>query len=71
MRVKPEQNTRSHAKLPHSCLSMDASMTSKLYVELIHRLRGLLMCLAYFLTCYAWAFVQPGTGGRLVDWCRS
>ena len=29
------------------------------------------MCLTYFLTCYSWVFVQPGTGRRPVDWCRN
>ena len=30
-----------------------------------------LMCLGYFLTCYPWGFIQPGTGRRPVDWCRN
>ena len=45
-------------------------MTSQLNVALMRRLRGSLMCLASLLTCYPWSFVQPGTGRRLVDWCR-
>ena len=35
------------------------------------KLRGSLVCLAYFLTCYTWVFVQPGTGRRPVDWCSN
>ena len=27
--------------------------------------------LAYFITCYLWVFVQPGTGRRPVDWCMN
>ena len=23
------------------------------------------------LKCYAWLFIQPGIGGRLVDWCMN
>ena len=48
-------------------------MTSKLNVALIRKLLvlGSLMCLAYFLTCDLWLFVQPGTDRRPVDWCRN
>ena len=27
--------------------------------------------LGFFLTCYPWVSVQPGTGRRPVDWCRN
>ena len=47
-------------------LGMDALMTLKLNVVLIRKLRGLLMFLVLFLTCYPWAFEQPGNG-RLVQ----
>ena len=40
-------------------------------VALIRKLRGSLMCLAYFLTYYSGGFVQPGTSRRSVDWCRN
>ena len=55
----PWYNTRPHAPMTPSFLGMDALMTSQLNVALIRRLRGSLMCLAYFLTCYLWLFVQP------------
>ena len=29
------------------------------------------MCLAFFVTCYSWVFVQPDTGRRPVDRCRN
>ena len=54
-------NTRPHTRLPQRFLGMDALVTSQLNVGLICKLRGSLMCLAYFLTCYPWVFVQPGT----------
>ena len=68
-------NTRRHARLSHNFLGMDALMTSQLKVALIRnvalicKLRGSLMHLAYFLTYHTWAFLQPGTGRRPVDWC--
>ena len=43
-------NSRPHAQLQHSVLSMDVWITSKLNVALIRKLRGSLMCLNYFLT---------------------
>ena len=57
--------TQPHNRLPPSFLCMDAWMTSQLNVALNCKLHGSLMCLAYFLTCYLWVFVQP------VDWCRN
>ena len=33
-------------------------MTSQLNVALIHKLRGSLVRLDYFLTCYPWVYVQ-------------
>ena len=36
------------ALLPQTFLGLDAWMTSQLKVDLIHTLRGSLMCLAYF-----------------------
>ena len=68
---QPGHNTRPQPRLPHSFLGMDAWMNSKLTVVLIRALRGSLVFLAYFLTCYPWVFVQPGTGGRPVNWCRN
>ena len=46
-------------------------MTSQLNVDLIRRVRGPLVSLTYFLTCYTWLFVQPGTARRPVDWCSN
>ena len=43
----------------------------QLNVALICKLRGSLMCLAYFLTCYPSLILQPGTDRRSVDWCRN
>ena len=48
-----------------------ACVPSKLNVTLICKLCGSLMCLAYFLTCSPWVFVQPGTGRCPVDRCRN
>ena len=52
-----------------SFMGMDAWMTPQLNIALIRKLRGTLMCLAYFLTCYPWVFVQPGIDRRPVNWC--
>ena len=68
MREKPGYITLPHARLPPSLLSTNAWMTSQLNVTLIRKQRGSLMCLDYCLTCYAWVFLQPGTGCRPVDW---
>ena len=46
-------NTRLHARLPPSSLGMDAWMISKLNVDLIRKLRGSLMCLAYFFDVHS------------------
>ena len=46
-------------------------MTSQLKVALVPKVRGPLMCLAYFLICYLCVFVQAGTDRRPVDWCRN
>ena len=54
-----------------SFMGMDARMTSQLNVTLILKLRGPFICLAYYLTCYPWMFVLPGTGRFPVDWCRN
>ena len=70
MRGQPEHDTRPHASLSHSFLDMDAWMTSQLNVALIRKLRGSLVCLAYFLTFYPYVFATPGTSRRPVDWCN-
>ena len=44
----PGHNTRLHAPLPHSFLGMGALITSQVNVTLIRKLRGSLVCLAYF-----------------------
>ena len=64
-------NIRPHAWLPHSILSMDVWATSQLNVALIRKLRGSLICMSCFLTCHLLLCVQPSTGRRPVDWCRS
>ena len=41
-------------------------------VALIHMLRCSMMCLAYFLTCCQWVFIQPSTARRSDDlWCSN
>ena len=45
---QPGLNTRPHARLPSNFLAMDAWLTSQLKVALSRKLRGSLMCLAYF-----------------------
>ena len=65
MRKQPRHNTRPHDRLPSSFLGMDRQ-TSHLNIALIRKIRGSLMCLAYFLTCYPREFGQPGTGRHLV-----
>ena len=67
MRGQPGNNKRPHARLLPHILGMDARMASQLNIALIRKLRGSLLCLAYFLTCYPWVLVQLGT----VDWCRN
>ena len=56
---------------PQIFLSIDVYMTSQPILALICKLRVSSMCLAYFLTCHLWMFVQPGTARRLVDRCRN
>ena len=63
-------STWPYVRVPPIFLGMDILMTSQLTVALIRKLRGSLMCLDYFLTCYLWVFKQPCTGRRPVDWCR-
>ena len=63
MRGLPGHITQPHARLPPCFMGMGARMTSQLNVALMRKLRGPLMCLAYFLTCYPLVFVQPGIGG--------
>ena len=71
MRGQLGHDTRPHAQLAPSFLCMDTWVTSQLNVAFIRRLRGSSnMCLAYFLTCYPWVIVQPGTSRCPVDWCR-
>ena len=45
-------------------------MTSKLNVAWKSHTTWVIDVPGLFLTCYAWVFVQPGTGRRPVDWCR-
>ena len=71
MRRQPGHNTRPHARLAPSFLGKDAWMTSQLNVVFHRKLRRLLLCLAYFLTCYSWVFQKTGIGRRPVDWCRN
>ena len=68
MRGQPGRDIRPHARLSPCFLAMDAWMTSQLNVPLTRMLRGSLMCLAYFLTCYSWVLVQTGTGRNPGDW---
>ena len=49
MRGQPGRYTRPHTRLPPSFQGMDAWMTSQLNEALIRKLRGPLMCLAYFI----------------------
>ena len=51
--------------------SFQAWVTSQRNVALSRKLRGSLMGLDHFLTCYPLVFVQPGTGRRPVDWCMN
>ena len=54
---QPGRNTRLHSRMLHNFLGMDAWMTSQMKVALIRKVRGSLMCLAYFfLTCYPLEF---------------
>ena len=69
--AKLGHNSRPHAQLLLSFLGKYGWMISQLKVVLVRKLRGLLMFLAYFLTCYPWVFVQPGTGRRPVNWRRN
>ena len=48
MRGQSGNNTRPYARLPTSFLSMDTCLTSHLNVAMISKLRGSLVCLAYF-----------------------
>ena len=49
MREQPGHDTRPHARLPSSFLGIDAWMNSQLNAALIRKLRGSLMCVAYFI----------------------
>ena len=72
MRGQPGHNTRPYARLLSlSFLGMGAWLASPMNVALISKLRESLIFLAYFLTCYPFMFVQPGTGRRPDDWCRN
>ena len=50
---QPRHTILPHARLPPSFLGMDARMTSKLNLALIHKLRGSLINLAYFFDMLA------------------
>ena len=58
MRRQPRYNIQPHTWLPPIFMGMNAKMTSQLNVAVIHKLRGSLMCLAYFLTCYPCLYNQ-------------
>ena len=57
--------------MPPSFPATVAWMTLQLDVALICKLRGSLVGLAYFLTCFPWDFVQPGIGRPPFDWYRN
>ena len=44
----PWNSSQPHARWPHSFLGMDACVTSRLNVDLVHKLRVSLVCLAYY-----------------------
>ena len=71
MRRRAGHETRPHDRLPPIYLGMGALMTSQLKIALFGKLRGPLMCLAYFLASNSWVFAQPGTDRRPVDSCRN
>ena len=54
MHGPPGHNTRPHARLPTSFLTMDAGITLQLNEALVLKLCGSLVCLAYFLICHLW-----------------
>ena len=54
-------DTRLHTRLPPSFLGKDTWMALQVNVASIRKLCWLLMCVAYFLTCYSWVFVQLST----------
>ena len=67
---QPGHNTRPHARLPPRFLGMYAWMTSQLNVALIRKLRGALLCLAYFFDMLSMGFCKTRhgqTSGRLVQ----
>ena len=53
MRGQSEHNTRLYARWPPIILDMDAWMTSQLNVALIRKLRGSLVCLNFFFSCFS------------------
>ena len=71
MHRQPVHNTRPNAWLPASGLDMDAWMTSQLNVAFDSQAKWVIDVPGLFLTGYPWVFVQPGTGRRVVDWCRN
>ena len=69
MRGQTGHNTRPYARLPSRILGMDAWTTSQLNVALVSKLRGPLMCLAYFfdmLSMVVCTTRHSETSGRLV-----
>ena len=70
-RRHPGHNTRPHAWLPPSILSMDAWMTSQLNVAFDSQATLIIDVPGSSLTSYQWVFVQPGADRRVVDWCRN
>ena len=67
MPEQPGLNTHPHARLQpnfpsHGCID---DLTTDLQAMWVSDVLGI------FFTCYPYVFVQPGTGRRLVDWCRN
>ena len=62
-----------HDSMPdcHPVSCMDAWMNSKLKAAFVRKEHVSLTCLACFLKCYPWMFLQSGTGRRPVDCCRN
>ena len=54
MRGQSGHHTQPHVRLTPSFMDMDDWFTSKLIGDFISKLRGSLMCLDNFLTCYPW-----------------
>ena len=69
MRGQPGQNKRLHARSPdqfpgHGCMD---DLTTKRFDS--QTMWVIAMLGKNILKCYSWMFIQPGIGGRPVDWC--